>query len=115
MNIEIVEFYPLERDDKKQTLKGSLHVYLIDLGVDLRGVFVNKKKNSWFLSPPHMFGKDPETGEKVRFPVFSYVNQEKEKELKKGIREKGREYIGPAGSSVHFVAVSFASLKYLMT
>jgi len=93
MDIEIVEFYAMERNDEKQILKGSLHVYLPKIDADLRGVIVRKKKDSWFFGLPTLFGIDPDTGEKVRFPVFTFVSREKTDELKKLIIEKGKEYI----------------------
>lgn len=93
MKLEVVEFYPMERDDEKQILKGSLHVYLPDMDVDLRGVMVRKRKNSWFFGLPTLLGIDPDTGKKVRFPVFAFVNREKTDELRSLIREKGKEYV----------------------
>lgn len=93
MDVEVVEFYTLERDDEKQILKGSLHVYLPDIDADLRGVMVRKRKDSWFFGLPTLFGVDPETGKRVKFPVFAFVNREKTDELKRLIRERGKDYI----------------------
>lgn len=93
MDIEVVEFYTMERDDEKQILQGSLHVYLPEIDADLRGVMVRKRKDSWFFGLPILFGVDPETGKKVKFPVFAFVSREKTDELKKLIREKGKDYI----------------------
>jgi hypothetical protein len=44
MDVQIVEFYTIERNDEKQILKGSLHVYLPKIDADLRGVIVRKRK-----------------------------------------------------------------------
>jgi hypothetical protein len=93
MDIEIVEFYPTKRDDKKQMLKGTLHVYLPEIKADLRGVIVVKEKKSWYFGMPVRFGTDTETGESVRFPMFSFIDREKNKELIKLIIEKGKDYI----------------------
>lgn len=93
MNIEVVEFYPIEKDDKKQSLKGSLHVYLIDLGLDLRGIFVLKKKDTWVFRLPYRKGIDSDTKQPVTYPIFSFMKPEMNKELMKAIREKGKEYI----------------------
>lgn len=93
MDIEVVEFYTMERDDEKQILKGSLHVYLPEIDADLRGVMVRKRKDSWFFGLPTLFGIDPDTEKKVKFPVFAFVSREKTDELKKLIREKGKDYI----------------------
>jgi hypothetical protein len=93
MDIEVVEFYTMERNDEKQTLVGSLHVYLTEMDVDLRGVLVKKRKDSWYFELPFLFGKDPETKQKVKFPVFSFVNREKTSELRNVVRDKGKDYI----------------------
>ena len=93
MKVEVVEFYPTEKDDSKQILKGSLHVYLPDMDVDLRGVMVRKRKDSWYFGLPSLFGKDPETGKMVRFPVFAFVNRDKTRELRNNIIEEGKRYI----------------------
>ena len=52
MNVEIVEFYPLECKEENGIVAGTLHVYLIDLDVDLRGIYVTKNKN-FGTSPCH--------------------------------------------------------------
>lgn len=93
MEIEIVEFYEYKRDDKKQFLAGTLHVYIVDLEIDLRGVSVFKKKNFWFFKAAHLCGIDPETKAKVKYPAFIFANQKKNEELSNLIREKGKEYI----------------------
>lgn len=93
MNIEIVGFYALERNDKKQKLTGTMHVYLIDYGIDLRGVYVDKMKERWFFMIPNRTGIDEETKQKVTYPVFTFTDNSKHKEMMKTIREKGKEYI----------------------
>lgn len=93
MNIEIVEFYEDMRNDAKQILTGTLHVYLIDEEIDLRGVYVSKRKNYWYIGFPQKVGFDPDIEENVRYPVFSFTNAEKNKQLLNEIVTKGREYI----------------------
>ena len=48
--IEVVEFYPFEIAGGNA--KGSLHIYLCDLGVDLRGIFVAKDGDKWKFKLP---------------------------------------------------------------
>lgn len=93
MNIEVVEFYPIERNDKKEVLKGTLHVYLIDLALDIRGIFVSKKKNFWHFYMPHQKGIDQDTSKPVKYPIFSFMKPEQNKNFLKVVREKGKEYI----------------------
>lgn len=93
MDIEIVEFYEMHRVDEKRILQGSLHIYLIDLDVDLRGIMVRKRNDSWFFGLPSLFGIDPDTKKKVKFPIFSFADRKKTDEMKKLIIKKGKEYI----------------------
>lgn len=93
MNIEIVEFYPFQRDDKRGKMKGSLHIYIVDDDIDLRGVYVIKNRDNWFFGLPQQKGVDNETKQPVRYPVFSYMTREKNDKLRDAIIEKGKEYI----------------------
>ena len=93
MNIEIVEFYITFRDDSKLVLKGTLHVYLCDYKIDLRGIFVTKIKDSWFFRIPHQRTIDQETGEEVFYPVMSFIDKEQHTKLINAIRDKGKKYV----------------------
>ena len=93
MQIEIIEFYPIEQNDNKQLLTGTMHVYLIDHEIDLRGVYVSKKKDYWQFSLPFRKGIDAETGQEVHYPVFTFRDREKQKALIASIREQGRLFI----------------------
>ena len=92
MNIEVVEFYETLREDHKQILKGTLHVYLIDCQIDLRGIHVSKQKGFWFFRIPHQWTLN-EVGEKLFYPVMSFIDKESNLMLMNLIREKGKEYI----------------------
>jgi hypothetical protein len=93
MNIEVVEFYVVDTSEDNEILSGTLHVYLIDYDIDLRGIFVSKKKNYWHFTLPYKKAVDGETGAILRYPIFSFANLEKNKDLFTAIRTKGREYI----------------------
>lgn len=43
-NVEIIEFYPIERNESKKTLNGTIRVKLPDLGI-----YVSKIKDRWFF------------------------------------------------------------------
>jgi hypothetical protein len=89
--IEIVNFYPTVREDNKQFLQGSLHVYIVDLGIDLRGVFVSKKKDFWYFSLPMRIAKDD--GKTVKYPIMSFRDRDKTNQLLQIIKEQGKPFI----------------------
>lgn len=93
MEIEVEEFYPIEVNKEKGTLRGTLHVYLTEEDIDIRGIYVKKEKKHWFFGMPQAIGKDHETGERVRYPTFHFTGQKKHKELIGLLREKGKAYI----------------------
>lgn len=94
MNVEVIEFYPAKKCDSKNLIEGTMHVYIQDLDLDLRGIKVKMtKKRFWFFQIPHRRGWDPETQQMVKFPLISFPSKEKHRELIKQIYEKGKEYI----------------------
>jgi hypothetical protein len=93
MEIEIVEFYETFRDQEKRQLKGTLHVYLIDLNADLRGVRICKEKKKWFVNLPSGWATDEETKERIQYPYFSFMDREKTVALRNLIREKGIPFV----------------------
>lgn len=94
MNIEIVEFYPEKGNSKKfRRFIGTLHIYIVDSDIDLRGIDVFKYKEKFTFFLPHKRSLDPETGILIKYPVFAYSNQNKNKELIEAIISKGSEYI----------------------
>lgn len=93
MDIEIIEFYLEQQDLSKQTLKGTLHIYLPKYDIDLRGVIVSRRKNFWFFGLPSKIGLDHETGQKIKYPIFTFTNSKKTEELLSNIRENGKSYI----------------------
>jgi hypothetical protein len=92
MKVEIVEFYPAEKQ-APNVLRGSLHVYIIDLKMDLRGVLVLKIKNKWNFFLPRHSAIDSETKNKVFYPIINFTDSKKNKELRDSIRYEGKKYI----------------------
>jgi hypothetical protein len=92
MEVEIVEFYP-DPQVKKGLLTGTLHAYICDLGIDIRGIIVKKRKENWYFGMPSRSAIDPETNGIVRYPVFSFSDKAKTDALIEEIRTKGRKYI----------------------
>lgn len=93
MKIEIVEFYPFQTEAGPQIHNGTLHVYLIDWKADLRGIKVQKLNNQWRFYLPINFALDPETKQKVRYPIISFTDRETQRRLVSLTRTMGQEYI----------------------
>ncbi len=92
MNIEVIEFYP-NNNPKYKTLLGTVHCYLPDLDVDLRGICVFKNKQYIIVRIPSGRGEDPETKKKISYPLFSFLNPEKTQQMIREIRQKTIEYL----------------------
>lgn len=95
MDIEIVEFYPI-KEEESGNFTGSLHVYIIGLDVDLRGIFVSYDKTRdkhWRFYFPRSKSIDKDTKLEVFYPVFQFANHEHTRELMRQIRFRGKPYI----------------------
>lgn len=91
MEIEIVEFYPYKPKGKK--VSGTLHVYLIDLEMDIRGIHVSVTGKHWWFQMPYRVQYDHANKEEVRFPLIGFTDLTKHEAMMNSIREKGRIYI----------------------
>lgn len=94
MDVEIVEFYPITKEEGR--FAGSLHVYIIDLHIDLRGIYVTfdqKRETKWKFTFPWIKTVDFETKEEVKFPVIQFSDRKKNFALMKQIRYRGKPYI----------------------
>lgn len=93
MEIEVIEFYPMERDEEREILTGTLRVKLPDIGIHILGIYVSKRKESWIFSLPGRSGVHHKTGEKCRYPYVVFDEREKQNALIASLREKGRAFI----------------------
>jgi hypothetical protein len=93
MNIDILEFYPLEKDEERGFLSGTLRIKLPDIGIHILGVFVQKRKHYWHFQIPGRQAFNYETGKETWFPFIVFEDREKQKELIEAIREKGGAFI----------------------
>jgi hypothetical protein len=93
MKVEVIDFYPLERNEEKGYLSGTLRIKLPDIGIHILGIFVSKTKNRWYFTLPGRKGTHHETGEEVRYPFIVFEDCDKQKELIAAIREEGRTFI----------------------
>lgn len=84
MKFELVEFYPVtdqNRGKKKKNMLGTVHIYVIDIQLDIRGIRVVRKGKDVFFCIPHVFDLDHETGEKIRYPIFRWTDQKTHDEM----------------------------------
>jgi hypothetical protein len=87
----VVDYYPYK--SKGREIQGSLHVYLIDFKMDLRGIWVRRKGRSWRFTMPTKVTTDWETQKEVRFPIIDFTEPQMNKDLLKSIIEEGRKFI----------------------
>jgi len=88
MNVEIVDFYPCIAIKKHSVIVGTIHVYLKDFDIDLRGIRVINLKNRYSIQLRCDCTTDTEDGSKVRYPIFSFQNKETGKDLMDSIRDE---------------------------
>lgn len=98
MKIEIVEFYPYipkNEEDRltKKSLLGTLHVYLVDYEIDLRGITVHRHPGGIRFLMPQKFTFDHETNALVRYPVIQFTDPNKKNQLIGEIRRLGIPYL----------------------
>lgn len=93
MNVEILEFYPIERDEDKGFLSGTLRIRLSTLGIDILGIYALKNKNGWYFRLPNGKSIHQETGAPCWYPFLSFYDKEKQKQLMQEIKEKGTNFI----------------------
>lgn len=92
MKIEIVEFYP-EKKPVTNNYLGTLHIYLIDFDIDVRGIGVLKHGKGYRFRLPCKTGFDEDSGEKVKYPVFVFPNPTKLKDFFSSLLALARPYI----------------------
>lgn len=92
MKVEIKAFYKYV-DQKENDLAGSLHIFLPDVCIHLRGVLIFRKKWKWILVFPQKKIIDQITKKWVTYPIFSFDDREKQIELHLAIREAAIEFI----------------------
>lgn len=96
MQINIVNFYPFERNDQKQIVKGSLHVAIKladNIELNIRGILASRQNDKWFFRMPFKNGTCHKTGNTVTYPTLSFTDQEMNKELLNAIYEKAPVFI----------------------
>lgn len=93
MNIEIIEFYPIDGNLEKGILTGTLRAKLPDLGLHILGIYVSKRKDCYFFQLPGSRGTHHETGESIRYPYIAFEDRDQQQQFISEIRERGCEFI----------------------
>lgn len=93
MDIEIKEFYPSEYHQERGILLGTLRIRIADLGLEILGCRVSKKKDTWFFSLPNRRGVCHKTGKPVHYPIFSFVNRNMNEDLLYAIQDQGKSFV----------------------
>ena len=93
MNIEIIEFFPIELNKEKETLTGTLRVKLTDLGIHILGIFVSKRKDCWYFGLPGKKSIHHKTGELIRFTFLVFDDKDRQRELMDAVRKHGQAFI----------------------
>jgi len=91
MKIEIIEYYPIKTTNKKSLRVGTMHVYIENLDLDVRGIDVIKAKNSYIFHFPSRISV--ENGKKVRYPVISFANKATQDKIKKVLHITANKYM----------------------
>ena len=86
MKYEFVEFYPKSPDVKNERFLGTVHLYIIDMNIDLRGILAVKMitpKNRDLHYLGYRFPGNTtidEEGKRVFYPIINFVNPKDKKE-----------------------------------
>lgn len=91
--VEIIANYPKyrQKDDKGNWMViGTVHVYLEDLDLDLRGIHYIWKKGKFHIRFPSRKGEMD--GKECQYLVFSFCSAEKQRLLTQAIKEAMRAF-----------------------
>jgi len=92
MKFEIVEFYPKKDGEKTSPLTlGTMHVYFIDIQMDLRGINVRQMGRKMMFSIPGFRALDD--GKTVFCPFVDFTDRSIKKQLIDFLQTKGIQYI----------------------
>lgn len=87
INIEVMNMYFSEEDLERDLFRGTAHIRLKDYNIDLKGIYFKKKKNFWLVSLPSMPFIHEETKKRMRYPFFTFVDREKNREFQIQIKQ----------------------------
>lgn len=96
MKFELVDFYEATLEIKQRrgnNCLGTVHIYLIDIGVDIRGIHVTKQGRGMFFHVPIGYGFDKETGKEVKYPVIGFTDEKIYEDMMNFLKNEVKEEI----------------------
>ena len=81
MEINFIEFYPNLNPRPHSKVLGTVHLYIADFKMDLRGIRVVKSGQNLIFKMPHVRGWDYEEDKEVFYPVVNFVDPNSKKEI----------------------------------
>ncbi len=93
MEVEIVEAYLMQKRKDESPKGWSIHVFIPEWGMDIRGIRLYKSRSAWSICMTHIQNFDFEEGKIVSFPAISLIDSEKNKDLKDKIKQKSIEFV----------------------
>lgn len=88
MKFEMVEYYPVIGLKKRKNFLGTVHIYVIDCQLDIRGIMVSRQGKGLYFNLPHFKAIDEETGLEVSYPLIRWENSATQKEMMNFLHEK---------------------------
>ena len=93
MEIEIIEAYIIKTKADDIPKGWSLHVYIIDWEMDIRGIMMIKTSSGWIFRMPHLKNYDVIEKKIITYPVISFSDSLKTTNLKDLIKVKAIEFV----------------------
>ena len=93
---EIVEFYPVvKRENYKgnENFLGTLHIFLSDFGMDIKGINVILSRKGLLYFMPGRQAFDEKKQKNVFYPYVNFSNKDFSKELLNFLKKEGTAYI----------------------
>lgn len=95
LDIEIIDFFTIKNDPERSFLSGTLHIYLTNLQLDIRGIYLRKDHKKWIIAMPYFTANniDPDADPTVKYPIINFVDHEKNRILRRILKKKAKEYV----------------------
>lgn len=97
-NIDLIEVYSYGFNKEKKFETGSVHIYVEDFDLDIRGLeYVRKSKTKVRVRMPTRKGKDKTNGNVVLFPLLDFANRDTKKLFLNTCRKAIEEFFKEGG------------------
>lgn len=92
MEFEIVDAYVIKVSAEDKPRGWSFHLYFPSLDMDMRGIMLLKTNSGWLLKMPFLKNYDVEEKKVISYPVISFLDREKTRQLVASIKEQAIEF-----------------------